>query len=240
MNILIVYANPEPKSFNGALKNLALSVFSEQGHTVKVSDLYAMNFKAVANRDDFRELSNPDFFKLQVEQGKAYQNETLAPDIAAEIENLFWADFVLLQFPIWWFSMPAILKGWVDRVFITGAIYGGTDSQGARMYSNGGLQGRKAMISVTLGGFAGMNSASGINGDIDQQLFHINHGMLYFTGMQVIPPFIAYAPAQIGQDAREQILDEYKQRLLSIETTLPLPYHPLTDYDDNFVLKSGD
>ncbi|MEH2422181.1 MAG: NAD(P)H-dependent oxidoreductase [Nostoc sp.] len=240
MNTLIVYAHPEPKSFNGALKDLAISVLSEQGHKVKVSDLYAMNFKAVANQDDFSKLADPDFLKLQVEQGKAYNNGTLAPDIVAEIEKLFWADLVVLQFPMWWFSMPAILKGWVDRVFITGAIYGGTDSRGARIYNNGGLQGRKAMISVTLGGFAGMNSMSGINGDINQQLFPINHGVLYFAGMQVLPSFVAYAPAQVGQNGREQILDEYKQRLLSIQTTPPLSYRPLADYDHNFVLKSGD
>lgn len=239
MHILIVYAHPEPKSFNGALRDLAMSVLTEQGHKVQVSDLYAMNFKAVANRDDFIKLADPDFFKLTVEQGKAYENGTLSPDIVAEVEKLFWADFVLLQFPMWWFSMPAILKGWIDRVFITGAIYGGTDARGVRIYDNGGLQGKKAMISVTLGGFAGMNSVSGINGDIDQELFHINHGILYFTGMQVLPSFVTYAPAQAGQDGRKQILDEYKQRLLSIETTPSLSYRPLTDYDNNFVLKTG-
>lgn len=240
MNILIVYAHPEPKSFNGALKDLAVSVLTTQGHEVEVSDLYAMNFKAVADRDDFSDLIDPTFFKLKVEQDKGYQNGTIAPDIAAEIEKLFWADFVLLQFPMWWFSMPAILKGWVDRVFISGAIYGGTNDRGIRLYDNAGLQGKKAMISVTLGGLADMNTKRGINGDIDQQLFSINHGVLYFSGMQVLPSFVTYAPAQVGSDGRDKILSEYKQRLLSIETTMPIPYQPLADYDDKFVLKSGD
>ncbi|QWU17002.1 NAD(P)H dehydrogenase (quinone) [Paenibacillus sophorae] len=53
MNVLIVYAHPEPGSFNGAMKDLAVATLIDEGHQVKVSDLYAMNFKAVADRDDF-------------------------------------------------------------------------------------------------------------------------------------------------------------------------------------------
>lgn len=61
MNVLIVYAHPEPNSFNGALKELAVRVLTEQGHQVQVSDLYAMNFKAVADRDDFENCPTPNF-----------------------------------------------------------------------------------------------------------------------------------------------------------------------------------
>ncbi|AKG33335.1 NAD(P)H-dependent oxidoreductase [Paenibacillus durus] len=78
MNVLLVYAHPEPKSFNGALKDLAVAFLTDEGHQVKVSDLYAMNFKAAADRDDFLMLENPDFFMYQFEQGKATKTNTFA------------------------------------------------------------------------------------------------------------------------------------------------------------------
>jgi Putative NADPH-quinone reductase (modulator of drug activity B) len=53
MNILIVYAHPEPRSLNAALKDFAVMHLRQQGHSVQVSDLYAMKFKAVLDTDDF-------------------------------------------------------------------------------------------------------------------------------------------------------------------------------------------
>ncbi|MDY6804256.1 MAG: NAD(P)H-dependent oxidoreductase [Cyanobacteriota bacterium] len=233
MNVLIVYAHPEPKSFCAALKNLAVSALTEAGHNVQVSDLHTMNFQAVATKEDFLELDNQDFFKYQVEQKIAYENEKLAPDIVAEQEKLLWADFVILNFPLWWFSVPAIMKGWVDRVFTTGFAYGG-----GKMYDRGGLKGKKAMLSLTTGGPATMYSSTGLNGDIGQILFPINHGILYFVGMQVLPPFIAWAPARVGDEGRQKYLQEYKERLLSLDYIEPLKYPPLSDYDEEFKLKS--
>ncbi|WP_246014345.1 NAD(P)H-dependent oxidoreductase [Paenibacillus rhizophilus] len=124
MNVLIVYAHPEPESFNGALKDLAVAALTEEGHLVQVSDLYAMKFKAAADRDDFLMPVNPDFFKYQLEQGHASRTNTFSPDIKEEQEKLLWADFVIFQFPLWWYSVPAILKGWFDRVFASGFVYG--------------------------------------------------------------------------------------------------------------------
>ncbi|GIM45425.1 NAD(P)H dehydrogenase [Collibacillus ludicampi] len=232
MNALIVYAHPEPKSFNGALKDLAVRFLTEQGHQVQVSDLYAMNFKAVADREDFVELSNPEFFKYQLEQIHASQNGLFSPDIAAEMEKLRWADFVLFQFPLWWFSVPAILKGWIDRVFAMGFVYGG-----GMWYDKGGLKGKKAMLSLTTGGPAHIYSKDGINGDIDQILFPIHHGMLFFSGMEVLPPFIAWSVASASDEQRERYLEEFKQRLLTIESTEPIPFHPLSHYGENLQLK---
>lgn len=232
MNVFIVYAHPEPKSFTAAMKDLAVSVLTEAGHNVKVSDLHAMNFKAVADKDDFLELENPDFLKYQVEQKVAYENGKLAPDIVAEHEKLSWADFVIFVFPLWWFSVPAIMKGWVDRIFTTGFVYGN-----GKWYDCGGLQGKKAMLSLTTGGPATMYSSIGLNGDIEQILFSINHGILYFSGMEVLPPFIAWAVARVGDEGRQKYLEEYKQRLLSLDSTETFEYRPVSDYDEEFMLK---
>jgi NAD(P)H dehydrogenase (quinone) len=124
MNVLIVYAHPEPRSFNGAMRDVAVETLASAGHEVVVSDLYAMHFNAVVGADDFTgERADPGFLSIAREQTKAYEIGTLAPDIVAEQEKLRRADLVIFQFPIWWFGMPAILKGWADRVFARGFAY---------------------------------------------------------------------------------------------------------------------
>lgn len=100
MNVLIVHAHEEPKSFNGAMKDKAVSVLKEAGHTVEVSDLYAMNFNPVGGKHDFTSLSDPNFFKYGIEQTKATDAKTFAADVVAEQEKLFRADFLILQFPL--------------------------------------------------------------------------------------------------------------------------------------------
>ena len=232
MNALIVYAHHEPKSFNGALKDLAINTLKEQGHSVQVSDLYAMNFNPVATKRDFLNLENPEFMKYQMEQLAAFQHGSFTKDIKEEIEKVKWADFILFQFPLWWFSVPAILKGWFDRVFAMGFIYG----PGVGVYSTGGLKGKKAMLSVTTGGPESIYTPIGRNGDIHQILFPINHGVLFFSGMEVLPPFLAYSVAR-NEEERKRGLEEFKQRILSIDSTDSIPFHPSSHYDDMMQLK---
>ncbi len=104
MHILIVYAHHEPQSFNGALKDRAVSTLQQQGHQVKVSDLYAMNFQAIATHDDFLAQERSDFLKYQAEQIHATATRSFAEDIREEQAKLSWADLIIFQFPLWWFS----------------------------------------------------------------------------------------------------------------------------------------
>lgn len=233
MNVLIVFAHPEPKSFNGALKDLAVSVLTSQGHQVIVSDLYAMNFKAVADRDDFQLLQNENFFKYQIEQGNASKTNSFCRDIQEEQEKLLWADFVIFQFPLWWYSVPAILKGWFDRVFASGFVYG----KDIGRYDTGGLRGRKAMLSTTTGSPQHAYTPFGMDGDVHEKiLYHINHGMLYFAGLEPVEPFIAWTPAR-DEDARNRYLEDYKKRLHNLSEIPSIPYHPSSHYDENHQLK---
>ena len=117
MKVLIVFAHPEPKSLNGALKDMAAQTLKDIGHHLKVSDLYGMRFKATLNREDFLNLENPERFNPMMEQLHASQTESFASDIKEEMEKLKWADLVIFQFPVWYGSMPAILKGWFDRFY---------------------------------------------------------------------------------------------------------------------------
>jgi len=226
MKVFIVHAHHEPHSFNAALTRLAQDVLTEAGHVVQISDLYAMKFDPVSDRRNFTSVKNPDYLKQQMEEQYATETSSFAPDIAAELEKLDWCDVLIFQFPLWWFSLPAILKGWVDRVFAMGAVYGG-----GKWYDQGQFQGRRAMLSVTTGGGPGIYSPMGLNGDINQILYPINHGILRFVGFDVLPPFIAYGVSRAGDDGRSNYLDEYRQRLLTLDATPPITYPSLTDFD---------
>lgn len=147
MNVLIVHAHPEPQSFCSALKDAAVASLTGQGHTVEVSDLYAMNFNPVASATDFASRQQPDYLVYALEQRHAQAAATLAPDIQAEITKVQAADLLIFSFPLFWMLMPAMLKGWIDRVFVSGLFYGGK-----RVYDQGGMRGKKALMSLTLGG----------------------------------------------------------------------------------------
>ena len=116
MNVLIVYAHPEPRSLNGSLKDFAVNHLQQAGHQVQVSDLYAMQWKAPLDAADTLAPPVGAHFDATLDSRFAYDNQLQAADIAAEQEKLRWADTVIFQFPLWWFSMPAIMKDWVDRV----------------------------------------------------------------------------------------------------------------------------
>src|SRR5690349_25065224 len=115
MNVLLVYAHPEPRSLNGALKDFAAARLEASGHAVQVSDLYAMNWKASLDASDSVVPPIGKRFDPSLDSKHAFENGLQSEDIAREQQKLLWADAVILQFPLWWFSMPAILKGWVER-----------------------------------------------------------------------------------------------------------------------------
>lgn len=235
MNILIVYAHPEPKSFNGAMRDLAVETLAGAGHEVVVSDLYAMGFNPVAGPGDMSgERSDPEFFSLQREQTAAYETGRLTAEIGAEIEKLKRADFVLFQFPVWWFGMPAILKGWADRVFARGFAY-----LPGRKYDTGMFKGKLAMVAATTGTSADTYAPDGIDGDILTVLWPVHNGLLRYAGFDVLPPFVAYMPGRVGEEGRKAYLAAYRKRLEEIDETPRLFFHPAEDYGRNERLKPG-
>ena len=235
MNVLIVYAHPEPKSFNGAMKGLAAETLSGAGHQVVVSDLYAMRFDPVAGPGDaIGEREDPEFFSLPREQTKACRDGTTAPDVAAEMEKLRAADLVIFQFPIWWFGMPAILKGWTDRVFARGFAY-----LPGRKYDTGMFRGKTAMVAATTGTSADTYAPDGIDGDILTVLWPIHNGLFRYSGFDVLPPFVAYMPGRLGDEGRRACLHAYRERLLDLDATPRLFFHPAEDYGPNERLLPG-
>ncbi|MDI2127701.1 NAD(P)H-dependent oxidoreductase [Yinghuangia seranimata] len=226
MKTLIVYAHPEPRSLNGALKDLAVATLEGAGHEVRVSDLYAMGWKAVVDAADFGEHATRPL-RVVESSGGAFEGGALTPDVVAEQEKLLWADTVVFQFPLWWYTMPAILKGWVDRVFSFRFAYGvgvHDETRYGERFGEGTLRGRRAMLSVTVGGPESHYSDRGINGPIEDLLFPIHHGILYYPGLEVLPPFVLHGTDRITEGGFEDAAKAWRERLLALETTEPIAF----------------
>ncbi|MCA1552471.1 NAD(P)H-dependent oxidoreductase [Bradyrhizobium sp. BRP19] len=227
MKVLIVYAHPEQRSLNGSLRDVAVRELEAQGHEVRVSDLYAEGWKSEVDRGDFPSLPVDARLAVAAASKQAFEAGTLTADVKGEIEKLLWADALILQFPLWWFSMPAILKGWVDRVFAYGFGYGvgeHSDKRWGDRYGEGTLAGKRAMLIVTAGGWQDHYSARGVNGPIDDLLFPINHGILYYPGYDVLPPFVAYQADRFDEAAFGATAERLRERMRTLATTLPIPY----------------
>jgi len=228
MNVLIVHAHYEPRSFTTAMKDAAVETLTAAGHQVEVSDLYAMRFDPVAKKTDFAEPKNPDYTVYSLEQRHGWSNGTIAPDVKAEVEKLLAADLVIFSFPIFWFSVPAIMKGWIDRVLLSGVCFGGV-----RFYDRGGLRGKRALVAATLGGRDYMfDGPSSVHGPIEDMLRHLLRGTLGYVGLDVLKPVFGWHVPYIDDAERRKILDAYKARLATVFTETPLDLYPsLSDFD---------
>ncbi|MDF2714556.1 MAG: hypothetical protein K0R28_1481, partial [Paenibacillus sp.] len=128
MNHLILYAHYNENSFNAAVRNTILAELQDQRQEAKVRDLYGMQFNPVLSESELN----------------GFYMQQYPTDVLAEHEHIRWADVLYLVYPTWWYSMPAILKGYIDRVFATGFAF---------RYSKEGpvglLSGKKALVFQT-------------------------------------------------------------------------------------------
>jgi NAD(P)H dehydrogenase (quinone) len=221
MKVLIVLAHPELKSMNGAMFTTAVAALQAAGHEVRTSDLYRMCFNPVSDQRNFTTLQNTNFYKQQLEELHAVATNGFAVDVEAEQQKVEWCDLMIWQFPLWWFSVPGILKGWVDRVFAMGRFYG----QG-KLYDQGVFSNKKALLSLTTGGAEEAYYADGFHGDIHAILRHIQRGMFIFTGFGVLQPQIVYGPARQSDEWRGQELIRWRTRLLEVFNETPIQVGP--------------
>lgn len=227
MNVLIVYAHPEPRSLNASLRDVAVGELKAQGHSVELSDLYAMGWKVQVDRTDFPTLDPGTRLRVAAASADAFAADALTDDVKAEQEKLLRADALILQFPLWWFTMPAILKGWIDRVYAYGFAYGvgeHSDHRWGDRYGEGTFGGKRAMLIVTTGGWEQHYSPRGINGPIDDLLFPINHGILHYPGYDVLPPFVIYRVDRLDEAGFERAAGQLRERIRTLETTRPIPF----------------
>lgn len=235
MHVLIVYAHPEPGSFNGALRDVSRSTLERMGHTVEVADLYQKGFDPVEGPCHFADRSDPAYFAALTEQRHGSAQKSLPLDVQREMARLERADLVIFHYPLWWHGPPAILKGWQDRVFAYGALY-----SGGMRWDRGYFRGRRAMCVVTTGGPETTFTPTGRSGDIRALMWPM-HCSLYYVGYDVLPPFVAFGIQGGGlsykrEDAFRAHLEDQKsawaERLGSLDEVVPIPFSGWRDWGE--------
>lgn len=235
MHALIIHCHPEPMSFNATLTNVAKITLQQRGFSVEISDLYREQFDPCERAEHYQNRANGTVFFPLGEQRHAYRTNRLPEDVQREISRLERADVVIFQFPIWWHSQPAILKGWFDRVFVNGGLY--TSSM---RYSRGYFRGKKALCSVTTGAPEIAFGFGSRGGDIDQILWS-THYSLHYMGFHVLSPFVAFGIQGHGfsytdddnQGRLSLYQEKWKKQLNSLDEVEPLRFQSWNDWDES-------
>src|SRR5690606_18400404 len=129
---LIVIAHPDSNSFNQAIKTRLVTALKEQNHQVRMRDLYGHGFDPVLSLEELQRYDS--------------QEGEVPADVKLEQDEILWADHLIFIYPTWWWSMPAVMKGYFDRVFVPGFAFEVGD-QGIK----GLLEGKNAWIIQTTG-----------------------------------------------------------------------------------------
>ncbi|MEM7499066.1 MAG: NAD(P)H-dependent oxidoreductase [Pseudomonadota bacterium] len=108
MRLLVVYCHPDPESYCAAVRDRAVAGARAAGHEVDLLDLYGEGFDPVMSCEERRGYHTP------------VANE--AP-VAEHIARLKAAEGLVFVYPTWWYGQPAMLKGWLDRVFVPGVAF---------------------------------------------------------------------------------------------------------------------
>ncbi|XP_016524051.1 ribosyldihydronicotinamide dehydrogenase [quinone]-like [Poecilia formosa] len=228
--VLIVYAHQSSGSFDTAAKDAVVDILTAQGCTVEVSDLYAMAFKAAATAKDVKgNLKSAENFCYLDESKLSWEQGNLSDEITKEQSKLAEADLVIFQFPMYWFGVPGILKGWFDRV-----LTNGFDFSQDEPYCLETLKDKKAMLSLTTGCRTAMFC---IDGDMTVTLWPLQNGVLHYCGFQVLAPQVFWAPDFASEEDRWNMLAGWRTRLQGLLEEEPLSFTPLDRFDKTSQLK---
>jgi len=187
MKHLIVYSHPNPRSFNRAILDTAEAAARSKGHEVAVRDLYGLKFDPV--------LKGEDFVALQAGKPSA--------DVAEEQRHVAWADLVTFVHPIWWTGLPAILKGYIDRVFSHGFAYALSDQGPVGL-----LKEKKVLIFNTTGTPEAFYGPSGM---LDALKKTSDTGIYQFCGMQVVGHHFFCGVPFVDDAARQAMLEQVRR-----------------------------
>jgi putative NADPH-quinone reductase len=131
MQVLVVHAHPDPQSFNALLCRTAVDALVSAGHRVEVIDLYDIGFRAAMTTDERIAYEGPD--------------PMLDPMVRRHSELLLAAEALVVVYPTWWWGLPAILKGWLERVLVPGVGFLLDDDNRVR----GGLRRLRRVVGIT-------------------------------------------------------------------------------------------
>jgi NAD(P)H dehydrogenase (quinone) len=114
MKALVVYCHPNPASFNAAVRDLVLSKLQAAGAEIRLTDLYGENFQPILTPAEWEGyLSCPDNRK----------------PVERHCADVQWCDTLIFVYPTWWYGLPAMLKGWLDRVMLPDVAFLMPDAQ---------------------------------------------------------------------------------------------------------------
>ncbi|MGZ7442336.1 NAD(P)H-dependent oxidoreductase [Paenibacillus sp. TH7-28] len=192
MKHLIVYAHPSQESFNHAILETAAGTLKSKGHEVVVRDLYALGFQPVLKPEDTQAM-------------KAGQTPA---DIKTEQEYIAQADVITFIYPIWWTGLPAILKGYVDRVFAYGFAY----AYGAEGIDQL-LKGKKGLIINTHGTPKEIYDQIGMS---EALKLTSTTGIFAFTGIESVGHLLFGNVPSVGEEALKGHLKEVEETINSL------------------------
>ncbi|NOU86200.1 flavodoxin family protein [Paenibacillus sp. LMG 31460] len=186
MKTLLIGAHPNFSSFNAALRDAFADRLLAAGHEVKQTDLYEKSFQPVIS---YEELIG------------SFQGCEPPADVAKEHDDIRWADFIIFIYPTWWMGMPAIMKGYIDRVLSNNYAYRYGDS-GRPV---GLLTGKKALIVQTAGG----SEYYLMNSGLEQAMKLITkEGIFGFCGIDVVEHLFLYQVNKVDDIARMMMLEQ--------------------------------
>lgn len=192
MNYLVVFAHSNPKSFNKGILDTIRETVEKKKENIQIRDLYSMNFDAILKPSDF----------------EAFQKNTVPEDIKTEQEHIKWADVIIFVYPVWWVGLPAILKGYVDRVFANGFAYEYVNGA-----PNGLLKGKRALLICTTGSPSEMLAQNGMHNAMKQTS---DTGIFSFCGIEVINHLFFGAVPYVSDEVRQNYLREVENVLNSL------------------------
>ncbi|MEM7196419.1 MAG: NAD(P)H-dependent oxidoreductase [Pseudomonadota bacterium] len=239
MKAHIVLAHPEAKSFNGHLARVTDATLDREGWARSFTDLYASEFDPCEGAPHYATRADKTYFHAQTEQRYHADNNTTPIDAAEERDKLLNCDLLVVHFPLWWFGMPAMLKGWIDRVFIYGSVY-----KSQMRYDNGICRGKKMIACITTGA---STDSCGFNGrEGDTHLFAWPMLFPYrYIGFDVLEPIVFHGIGGVasiekhedGFSDLDRYAEEWSNCLCDIESRNCIPYNSDDDFDRNKVLK---
>jgi NAD(P)H dehydrogenase (quinone) len=237
----IVLAHPEPRSYSAHLARTAEGALKAAGWQVTMTDLYTIGFDPVEGPLHFADRRHRQRFDPSTEQRHAFDHGQLPAVVGDELARLEAADLLVLQFPLWWYGPPAILKGWLDRVLAYGAAY-----TSKMRFESGKFRGKRAIVSVAGGGEAESFVLGGRNGDIRQSLWPV-HFSLHYVGFTVVEPLVAMGvgawspdeadPAEITRLGRHA--ESVAVALQQIETRAVMSFNAQKDWTVEGAPKPG-
>jgi NAD(P)H dehydrogenase (quinone) len=187
MKHLIVYSHPNPKSFCHAIFETVTETLKSSGHEIVIRDLYNLNFDPILKASDF----------------VAMQTGKITNDIKEEQNYIIWSDIMTMIHPVWWTGLPAMFKGYIDRVYSHGFAYA-IGEKGLEQL----LTGKKVIIFNTQGTPKEIYDASGMS-----NAMHLTSdaAIYQFCGIEVLEHIFFSAVPYVDDATRKAYLEQAKE-----------------------------